>query len=390
MKNIFELFILETFNPKSPFFDEDFEYCNKNDSFEERKIVILNFISKKRIPFLNKQLDNFNEIPKKKFIEILDGGEEGRDHLIATHAEVTEELIFLKRMNYLGRVGLETTNHFLFQDAFGRALHKSASRPRKGWEIEDIPSLSLLFPKNGDTDNLLFCYQISVKSHEWQYLVETNILHMEDIKKIKEEVKNQQNNNEGTLAQRESAAPVGKDVYESVQKIYEGYAEDNEAGYIIELAITRFKSEYDGRWSLGDFNETITLAIKDGDTIADSYRRERGLRNKPIKETFEDWDLNFIFYCIMYVNSGDPDIRHMKGSSSKGIDFSGKKRTQKLRKYKDTNFISYTSVGWDFKKGWYVSGYWRNQPYGVGRSLRRPQYIPGFPKGDLRNKKEKK
>ena len=47
----------------------------------------------------------------------------------------------------------------------------------------------------------------------------------------------------------------------------------------------------------------------------------------------------------------------------------------------DTREETGTASGRRYKHRWVVSGHWRNQPYGPGRSLRRQQWIPAYVKG---------
>jgi hypothetical protein len=96
-------------------------------------------------------------------------------------------------------------------------------------------------------------------------------------------------------------------------------------------------------------------------------------------------NFNLIVNAILYINTGQPDVRDQKGHKTKGISFEGKKQGQKIRKYKDISFHDSVLVGFNFKKEYYVNGYFRWQPYGPKNSLRRFQWIDGCAK----NKKDK-
>ena len=58
-------------------------------------------------------------------------------------------------------------NHFVFQEAFSRALLKTANNPKKKRTLENIPSMSLVI--NHGENNDIDSYQISIKGHPYTY-----------------------------------------------------------------------------------------------------------------------------------------------------------------------------------------------------------------------------
>jgi len=236
-------------------------------------------------------------------------------------------------------------------------------KPQKGWSLKDIPYSYLFLPKSiEETKDWVNCYEIGIKGHEYSYLVLIEFISPDQDKdKTEWFMDNLLDYDAGTFPKGLSKT------------------------LLVEVSITRYKNSNDFSdifMSLKNFNETIVMKGPiDNTSVLDAIEGE-DLMNRGLKDIETKWSLDFVIQCLMTINSGDPDIRFMKGVSSKGIDFSGKKRKQKLRKYRGFNFLNYTSVGWSFKKGWVVSGFWRNQAYGPAHSLRRPQYIPSFTKGN--------
>ena len=365
LKGIIERIVLETYSPGSPIYlgPENFVGVY-SATFEERKACLHEFSAEqvkdfiKKLKELNKsksdirQLSHINETQD---LELLNLDEEKTKNL--------ELLCFWTRINELMREEKKATNHFVFQDAFGKALYKSAMKPQKGWSLKDIPYSYLFLPKSiEETKDWVNCYEIGVKGHEYSYLVLIEFISPDQEKDKTEWFM------DNLLVYDTSTFPKG------LSKTLP-----------VEVSITRYKNSSDFSdifMSLKNFNETIVMKGRiDNTSVLDAIEGE-DLMNRGLKDIETKWSLDFVIQCLMTINSGDPDIRFMKGVSSKGIDFSGKKRKQKLRKYGGSNFLNYTSVGWSFKKGWVVSGFWRNQAYGPAHSLRRPQYIPSFTKGN--------
>ena len=75
---------------------------------------------------------------------------------------------------------------------------------------------------------------------------------------------------------------------------------------------------------------------------------------------------------MLYLNNGQPDLREEKNLATNKYS-----RIQKGIKTK----LPYTTVGFSFKKETLVNGFFRWQPYGPNNSLRRYQFIEGFPRG---------
>ncbi len=89
-------------------------------------------------------------------------------------------------------------------------------------------------------------------------------------------------------------------------------------------------------------------------------------------------NFKYIMNCILYITSGKPDIRDVRGHSFKGIDFSGKKGKRKFRKYKDVAFSDHIAVGWNFKKEGNRKGHWKWQAYGPKWGLHRLRFIESY------------
>jgi len=89
-------------------------------------------------------------------------------------------------------------------------------------------------------------------------------------------------------------------------------------------------------------------------------------------------NFKYIMNCILYITSGKPDIRNVRGHNFKGIDFSGRKGKRKFRKYKDIAFSDHIAVGWNFKKEGNRKGHWKWQAYGPKWGLHRLRFIESY------------
>jgi len=123
--------------------------------------------------------------------------------------------------------------------------------------------------------------------------------------------------------------------------------------------------QYQNLASLQSHFESLDCAILEANNH--HYVNELGLDN-----------FKYIINCILYISSGKPDIRYIKGHSSKGINFDGKKGKKKFRKYKDIIFSDHIQVGWNFKKESTRQGHWKWQAYGPKWGLHRLRFIESY------------
>ena len=111
--------------------------------------------------------------------------------------------------------------------------------------------------------------------------------------------------------------------------------------------------------------------------------------DRPFKEIWERCkkvnDTNFIASCLLYINSGDPDIRHMKGENPQKYKINSKdsffEKRKKQEGVKDAIFNDYEIVGWNYKKKYNVAGHWRYQACGPKWSQHKLIFIESFEKG---------
>ena len=94
---------------------------------------------------------------------------------------------------------------------------------------------------------------------------------------------------------------------------------------------------------------------------------------------------NFLASCLLYIQSGDPDIRHMKGENPKKYKINAKdsffEKRQKQVLSQDAIFNDYELVGWNYKKQYNVAGHWRYQACGPKWSQHKLIFIESFKKG---------
>jgi len=95
--------------------------------------------------------------------------------------------------------------------------------------------------------------------------------------------------------------------------------------------------------------------------------------------------ISFVASCLLYIQSGDPDIRHMKGENSQKYKINSKdsffEKRKKQEGVKDAIFNDYELVGWNYKKKYNVAGHWRYQAYGPKWSQHKLIFIESFEKG---------
>ena len=93
----------------------------------------------------------------------------------------------------------------------------------------------------------------------------------------------------------------------------------------------------------------------------------------------------FVASCLLYLQSGDPDIRHMKGENPRKYKINSKdsffEKRQKQVLSQDAVFNDYELVGWNYKKQYNVAGHWRYQACGPKWSQHKLIFIESFKKG---------
>lgn len=92
-------------------------------------------------------------------------------------------------------------------------------------------------------------------------------------------------------------------------------------------------------------------------------------------------NFNLWVSLILYLKTGRPDIRYMKGH--KKVCFNNRKRFQKLRKYQDVSFSDFFLVGFEWKKETIVNPHFQGYWVGEGRS----EYIIKFKNSFVRGGK---
>jgi hypothetical protein len=94
---------------------------------------------------------------------------------------------------------------------------------------------------------------------------------------------------------------------------------------------------------------------------------------------------SFVASCLLYLQSGDPDIRHMKGENPRKYKINSRdsffEKRQKQVLSQDAVFNDYELVGWNYKKQYNVAGHWRYQACGPKWSQHKLIFIESFKKG---------
>lgn len=107
--------------------------------------------------------------------------------------------------------------------------------------------------------------------------------------------------------------------------------------------------------------------------------------NSRIETREEKINTQFIASCLLYLQSGDPDIRHMKGENPRKYKINSKdsffEKRQKQVLSQDAVFNDYELVGWNYKKQYNVAGHWRYQACGPKWSQHKLIFIESFKKG---------
>ena len=104
-----------------------------------------------------------------------------------------------------------------------------------------------------------------------------------------------------------------------------------------------------------------------------------------VENEFRDGDIQYLINCLLYLQSGDPDIRHMKGENPRKYKINSKdsffEKRQKQVLSQDAVFNDYELVGWNYKKQYNVAGHWRYQACGPKWSQHKLIFIESFKKG---------
>jgi hypothetical protein len=125
---------------------------------------------------------------------------------------------------------------------------------------------------------------------------------------------------------------------------------------------------YDGTYRFFSVN-TLKSSCADIDGLIRDVKNAKGV---PASDSLKSF-ARYIFNIILYIYSGEPDLRLLKGKVSKKKPKDLKKWH---RKHRDMSQVDVTLVGFNFKKpkqytvdGTIVTGHWRWQPYGPERQL---------------------
>jgi len=117
--------------------------------------------------------------------------------------------------------------------------------------------------------------------------------------------------------------------------------------------------------------DNIRIFIKDDDTIESAV--ERSLAQCERRSGFMRETIEFILKCVLYINSGDPDLRHLKPTPKPPADAKRKHHRRWARENECP--VPVTLLGFGYKKPRefskdtaFVNTHMRWQPYGPNRS----------------------
>lgn len=120
----------------------------------------------------------------------------------------------------------------------------------------------------------------------------------------------------------------------------------------------------DGRIRKNIAGQRLTVALNT-DSIEDAI-----LEQNESEHAIKFDCINFILKCLLYIQSGEPDLRHLK---SRKHTMNDRKWKQFSTANKNESALDWTLVGYDFKKPktysvdqTIVVGHYRWQPYGTG------------------------
>ena len=145
--------------------------------------------------------------------------------------------------------------------------------------------------------------------------------------------------------------------------------------FCIQLSAPRLIEQYDGYEERQRFD------------LNKNYDKDIG--NNLFLDLFEnevdDRGIQYLINCLLYLQSGDPDIRHMKGENPRKYKINSRdsffEKRQKQVLSQDAVFNDYELVGWNYKKQYNVAGHWRYQACGPKWSQHKLIFIESFKKG---------
>lgn len=127
----------------------------------------------------------------------------------------------------------------------------------------------------------------------------------------------------------------------------------------------------------GNYQDSFTMqlmyvGVDDDETVEDAAKQ----RSLVQAGTNPDISLmNYILNCLVYIHSGDPDLRHLRGIGLKPSKNEQKAKVWRKKKSLGEPMIDMINVGFDFKKpvlyskgSTLVRPHWRWQPYGPGKA----------------------
>lgn len=145
---------------------------------------------------------------------------------------------------------------------------------------------------------------------------------------------------------------------------------------------------YDKDGNLKDAENNLVLSFRSPDeSIEESFQRAKESSTHPLHS---DDAIRFILKCMVYLDSGDPDLREYRAPKPPNTT-KVKKQRRWFKDHLNHSLIDMTLVGFDFKKprassgeDISVSGHFRWQPYGPNREKVKLIWIDAYIKpGDI-------
>lgn len=125
----------------------------------------------------------------------------------------------------------------------------------------------------------------------------------------------------------------------------------------------------------------LVVTFREGDTLQTSMERARNRSSHPIHC---DGVVEFVLKCLVYIDSGNPDLREYRAPRTPKTE-NVKKLRRWTRQHDNLSLLDMTLVGYDFKKPreyqvgeTLVTGHFRWQPYGENRSKVKLIWIEPF------------
>ena len=116
------------------------------------------------------------------------------------------------------------------------------------------------------------------------------------------------------------------------------------------------------------YYDTGSLGIDDNQSIESAIERSNKVSTTPWSTNV----INYILKCVLYIHSGDPDLREFRAPTPPN---SSKKKAKFVKSHENLSLYDLIYVGYGYKKEMFfykdsteVSGHFRWQPYGEGLS----------------------